>query len=336
MLVIIAIQTDTGYLVSDKTAISYDSHSLATKLFDGVAPTSTFHNDWNFISQYPQKVSHMEKQPNINYRFILKDDSFSGKIPLELKREDAGEMDCNNEVIWKPEIAMYRSLYVEVSDAQPDKEVTEEFTFEVIFKVDKITTPAEFKYPSNERYVSYTNDKVTDYISNQNVTHQILDKIIFPEILLHETPSQLSSKQTYDIVRQHVKRNINPKVAHITSDYDFCFEVAKIIPLSEPFTQRYERTYGSRGNRRKPLVENRLIATREVKVFEMTNGESAYKGYTIIQGFEAKNETELKTQIDNYLNDLMAFINEPFIDCPKCKGRGVLFSSEVEPVNTKH
>jgi hypothetical protein len=258
-------------------------------------------------------------------------------LPLELKKEDVGheEKNCEDSAIfvWNDEWAMYRSLYQEISDPQPDKEVEDEFEFNVIFIVDEIKPPAEIKYPVNERYLEYSSDnkKVIDYISNGSVEHQILDKIIFPTILIHETPCRLSSEDTYNLVRNYVKLNINPKYAKVTSDYSFCIEVAKIVGITEPFEQTYERRYGQ-NRRRKPIMETRLVSSREVKVFRMTNEKDKYDGYIPIKGFEANNETELKEQIDAYLKELIDYINEPLIDCPHCQGKGVMLNSKVEPM----
>ena len=37
------------------------------------------------------------------------------------------------------------------------------------------------------------------------------------------------------IIRNYVKANIDTSVATITSDYEFHFEVKKIIPLADPY-----------------------------------------------------------------------------------------------------
>jgi hypothetical protein len=340
MIKIIAIETNKGYYCNEPK--SNYSDNLKRFLFNGLEPQPSFQNDWILIPQKPVKISHMVRQPNINYRFILKDDSLkSKKLPLELKPDKVGleQEDCENNKIfvWNDEWAMYRSLYQEVSDPQPDLEVCEEFEFNVVFKLDELKPPPDISYPANEYYDRWINNGqggiATRNVTNDSVDHQILDRIIFPKILIHETPCRLSSKQTYEIVRNHIKRYIDNKYAQVTSDYNFCFEVAKIVPLELSYTTQYERT--PRG-RRKPIVETRLVSSRQVKIFEMTNDEDKYKGYTVIEGFEAKTEAELKNQIDAYLSDLITYINEPLVDCPHCQGKGVLLNSKVEPVTTKH
>jgi hypothetical protein len=337
-LTINAIKSNKGYYVSSPNAQGgyYGHNALTDYLFDGVTPNPSFHEDWVIIPNIPVKISRMVEQPNTNYRFILIDDSLkSDKIPLELKREEAGEFidDCesNSHFVWKDEYAMYRSLYTEISDPQPDLEVVSEFEFNVLFDVGEIIPPSEFKYPVNKRW--YDHELHPDFVEKSNIVHQELDKIIFPSILIHETPCKLSSEDTYKIVREHIKQHINLKVARITSDYDFCFEVAKIIPLANPHNWTYNDNAGTR--RLKRMV-TKLVSTKEIKCFEMTNDNNNYKGYTPIEGFEGKNEVDLKLQIDNYLGELMAYINEPLKECSHCNGNGVLFNGDIEPVTAKH
>ncbi len=309
MIDIRAIQTNKGYFIScvPNTPNTYVYRNYDNLLFDGVRPSPSFHKDWSFIFPVPKKVSRLVNQPNINHRFVLIDDSLvCTKIPLTIRKDDAGETrkTCEGDkFFWKDELAIYQSLYVEVSDTQPDREEQLEFTFTVLFKVGDILPPPLFVYPK----VSVLPE------------HQELDKIIFPTVLLHETPSRLSSKASYDIVRQHVKTHIDPKVATLQSDYDFCFAVNKIIPLAEPHTVYLTETRGSR-----KITTPKLISVKSLPCFEMTYSPENYKGYTPIQGFEGRDESELKIQIDTYLTDLMAIINKPLRECPQCKGNGVI------------
>ncbi len=330
MVDIQAIKTNKGYYISKAAPIhqSWNDYSLEKFLFDSAKPEPSFHKDWGLIKDAPTKVSHMEVQPNINHRFVLTDDSLaSDKIPLEIKQEDVGtKKDCEGHIIWKPELAMYRSLYVLVSDEQPPKEVTDEFTFTILFEVGEILPPPLFQYPTQKKYNSYSNKMDTPTISNAQIQHQELDRIIFPNLLIHETPCRLSSEDTYKIVREYVNTHINPAVAVVTSNYDFCFEVAKRIPLAKPYNAKYEHT--PRG-RRKPIVETRLIKDRQVKFFEMTYSPYNYQKYTPIQGFEGTSEQDLKQQIDTYLEELITAINEPVTECPNCNGQGVIINNQL-------
>jgi len=323
MINIVAVKTNKGLFITRNDG-NYNGRTISGYLFDGEKPEPSFHQDWFIINQEPARVSHTQKQSDINHRYVLTDDTLSNKLPTELPIDEAGEYikDCEGQhFVWKDEYAMYKSLYILVSDSQPDLDVEDEFSFQIAFQVDEVKPPKEINYPVNERRVSYKDEKIIDHITNKNTEHQLLDKMVFPTILLADTPCRLSSEESYKIIRWHIKQNIDYKVAKITSDYDFCFTVVKVIQLAEPYTATYERTL--RG-RRKPTISNRFVSTREVPIFEMTHAASNYKGYTTIQGFEADDENKLKQQIDNYLKDLMGKINEPLKDCPHCKGKGVV------------
>jgi hypothetical protein len=99
MLTIVAVQTNDGYFISEKNSSYYDI--LMSRKFDSVVPVETFLKGWCFIAidHKPLKVTHMEEQPDINYRYILKDDSLkSKKLPLELKKENVGHDDKDVKV----------------------------------------------------------------------------------------------------------------------------------------------------------------------------------------------------------------------------------------------
>ena len=325
MLNIIAIESNKGYYISIHP-LEYNN-PLLYRLFDGIKGQLTFHRDWLLIPNKPSKVSRIEKQGNINHRFILKDDTLKGKIPLEIIKDNAGhyEINCedNRVFVWKPELDMYKSLYEEVSDEQPDKEIIEDFSFDIILKINDINIPPKFLYTASPIN-----------ITSNDIKHQILDQILFPSLIIHETPCRLSSEDTYKIVRKHIQENINPKVAKITSDYDFCFEVSKIVPLAKPYNREYKPL--KRNRYHNPKVETILVSNKFIKIFEMTHDRTKYQGYTPIDGFEADNESELKQNIDDYLKNLMDYINEPLKECHACNGTGVLLNKDVEPVTAKH
>jgi hypothetical protein len=56
-----------------------------------------------------------------------------------------------------------------------------------------------------------------------------------------------------------------------------------------------------------------------------------YTKYPVIKnGFSGENEEDLEDNISKYLNNLMAHINKPFVDCPTCEGAGVVLEKAVE------
>ena len=317
-LKVYAIETNNGVFINrDPDNSRYGQSNFATNLFDGKQPQDTFQPNWSRIDNPPKRVSHIQDRPNINHRFELVDVSLaSEKIPLVLSREQAGEF-IGYEFNWKPEYVIYKSLYREVSDPQEPIEVDDEFEYIVLAVIDDIKEPKKISYPYDEKRL-YSHPGT---ITNDKVHHSLIDQIVYPSILIHERPCKLTSKESYDIIREHIKLNIIPQVSRITSDYDFCFEVRKIIPLTKPYSYEYKHKPFGRG---RTIMKTQYVKDREVKCFEMTSIQDAYKGYTPIAGFEGKNEDDLKEKVDAYLVDLMAMINEPLKECPNCNGMGVL------------
>jgi hypothetical protein len=54
----------------------------------------------------------------------------------------------------------------------------------------------------------------------------------------------------------------------------------------------------------------------------MTSAASKYKGYTVIDGWEADNLEEMAMQIKVYLDELITVINSPVTECTTCGGCG--------------
>jgi len=311
--------------------ISFGQNIDANKfIVNGEPVQPTFDRQWVSVSAFPEKIQRYDPQPRINYRYVLIDASMaSDKIPLEFKREDVAEY---HDYSWyfKEEYANLRSLYNEISDAQPDAIVDCEFEIESIIEMDHEAVQAgKFAYPVYR--TQWTHDGLKN-ITNENLRHRLLDEIEVPSIYLEEQPCKLSSKQTYDIIRQHVIQHLDRKVASITSDYDFCFTVKKNIPLAIPEKYKVDinlwdnlSRIGTKKRKKPAKYEDRYRHVRQVEVFEMTHDEKSYCGYTIMPGIEGTDPDDLKRKMDAYLESLMDFLNEPVCECEACKGLGVVF-----------
>ena len=284
----------------------------------------TFDKMWWFVDSYPETVKELNHQRPINKRYELKDkDLCSDKIPMVLNYDDVIYEDDDGDTYWKDTYKTYVSLYEYKEDKQEDKLEDVEFLIETIVElnIDKIEDPPAMNY--NIQRTQWQSDGTT-ILKNDSVKHQLIDRIICPSILLHNKPCSLSSKQVYNIVRQYIKENINPKVAHITSDYNFCFTVKKIIGLEKPIERRRE-VLNSRGRSYKnPKYKYDYVKARELDIFEMTSKEDHYQGYTPIDGITADSEYDLKEKVDKLCEDTLALINEPLVECPHCHGYGVV------------
>lgn len=282
---------------------------------------------WWFVDSYPETVKEMRHQPPINKRYELKDKDFcSEKIPMVLDYEVAVYKDDEGYTCWNEPYKMYSSLYEYKEDPQEDILVDVEYAIEVIVElnIDEIENPPAMNYSVQK--TNWLSDGTT-LLKNDSVKHQVIDRIICPSILLHNKPCSLSSKQVYDILRQYIKENINPKVAHITSDYNFCFTVKKLIGLEKPI-ERSREILNTRGRSYKnPKFKYDYVKARDVEIFEMTNKDDRYKGYTPIEGIIAENEYDLTEKMDKLCEDTLALINEPLVECPHCHGYGVILDN---------
>ncbi|KLU15020.1 MULTISPECIES: hypothetical protein [Xenorhabdus] len=296
---------------------SFDYHNtqIDKLLFDGHKATETFAKNWFEIPTYPEKVEALITGEKQNRRFKLKDKELqSTKLPLEIPYDERNVFD---------EDVLY-SLYSLTYDVVPDYLVLIDVNFNLICEVDNFRETPEFNYPAVRKY-DFSDQQYS--VINQNIKHSLIDSIIVPAPLLASSPCKISSKEMYDLVRQHVKDNINPKLARITSDYDFCFEVKKIIPLLEPCTFSYRDMF-ARTKKQRGKIHFKTATSKEITIYEMTHNQRNYNGYTPIKEFSASNEWELKEMIDNFLSELMDVIHAPIEECPHCNGTGYLQNEE--------
>lgn len=317
---IIGIKYKGKIFISEFRPDNYRKYSSLEKLIiNGKTPKETFHSDWCIIDSKPITVQRYVKQPDTNHRYELIDITIkSDKIKLVLKEEDITEYNiASGGLRWKSEYEIYRSLYKKVSDKQPDILEDVEFKYETIMEVKEIKEYKGFVYDVQK--TKWAHEGLKELKENE-VQHQLIDKIIFPDILLQARPCSLTSKQSFDIVRQYIKQHINYDVAFITSDYNFCFTVKKKIFLSAP--EIYSTNVNKLWHLKKETKTKHETKYREIECFNMAPKE--YQSYRIIDSFRGETQEDLKNNIDSYCGKLIEFINKPVVDCPHCKGRGVI------------
>lgn len=323
---ITAIKTPKGFYLSTEPSKEYSESELRFLKINGNLPEKTFHSQWVYVPELPTEIKRPLRQPATNYRYELIDKSMeSTKLKDPILPGEVEEIIDGNKC-WKEGYAHLRSLYELKRDPQPDIWVDVEFHLSIIEL--EVYIDGGFSYKTDTLRGSET------AITEKNAQHQLIDRIVFPNLVLPSKRCRLSPERSYRIIRAHVKDNINPKYAEITSDYNFCFTVKKKIPLAEPTEFEVDinnpiflTRKGAR--KRKPKYETRYRKSRSVEIFEMTADN--YKDYTQIKGFEGKNHNDLNRKIDKYLKNLMEYINEPLIDCPHCDGHGVILDKTRAP-----
>lgn len=298
---------DNGYYNSNNS----DIHRL---YFDGEKARQSFHKNWYIINKYPNVIQKsVSKYGNKRYE-IIDENMVCDKLPNVIQCED-----MINENI--------RELYVFKQDRMQDEFKEVDCEIEVIMELDELQMPKEIKYDAIGSG-SYNDKPYT--ITNSSVKHQMLDKIIFPDVMLHHRPCSLSSKQMYDITRQYIKDNIDLSVAKITSDFDFCFTVKKIIPLIEPETITYSNIF-ARTKKERNKIHYKTKKYNETEIFSMTHDQRNYDGYTAIEPMFANNENELKEKVDTWLEGLIEIINKDLKMCSHCNGTG--YREEVSKID---
>ncbi len=319
---IMVVKTDKGCFISDCFATSgydYNYHKsvIGRLLFNGKLPTATYYPNWYYIEGYPTLIQ-IEKEGNaINKRYELNNKSIAtDKMPEIIPYEK--KEDYNYDVI--------ENLYSFKYDREPN--YLEEYPCEIqeVCEVDNYTFPPQIEYKGIHKW-NYSDTPYT--IKNADVQHQMLDKMIFPAVLLHESPCKFTSKQMYDITRQYILEHIDNSVAKITSNYDFCFTVRKLIPLIEPETISYKNIF-ARTKRERNKIHTSIKKYEEKDIFEMTYSPENYRGYTAIPEMCAKSESELKEKVDKWLDGLIEIINKPLCQCPECNGTGYVGDIEKE------
>lgn len=318
MTIIYAIKTQEALFVTLNPQKGAYNVNMSHLIINGETPKPSFHSNWYVVSSIPEVVE-TKKTRYENRRFELSNPELFPNLQLSYPYDEVVVDDEDDDIMYISSFSPIASLYHVTSDLVSSVEQVD-FELTILADIETIPDMVPFRHK-----VSKVNS-----ISERDVKYSLISEITVPSILLHETPSHLSSRQSYDIIRQYIKENINLTAARIISDYDFCFAISKVIELHTP--EKYEvdvNNLSIGGRKRKPRYETRFRKTREVKIFEMTHSERPQQGYTVIEGFKGNTQAELTENIDKYLADLMLKINEVLKDCPCCKGYGVVSDNFV-------
>lgn len=313
MIHLIGIKTNEGYLITDNLKNEkYFNSKIGHLLINGEVPVQTYKNYWFKLDSKPIKIEERIPSTHINKRYELKDEFKKAGLsyPLSFLYDEIR----NNE---DHEFYQISQLYEYKFDVVDESFKEIDFHFEEILEIEVYRTPVSFSYKRAGEY----SHRDYGHVTRDNVQYDIISQILMPDILHHEAPCTLSRKETYDIIRAHVRENIDPRVARIYSDYDFCFAVQKVIKVKE---YQYQVDLNKGGSRKKPKYQTKTANTRQVEIFRM--GHESYQGYPNIEPFTGENLEDLQKNIDSYLSHLMAVINEPLKDCEHCNGVGVVLN----------
>ena len=311
-----AYKTNLGMFVQPQNSV-YGSHRLNGSI--------SLQAGWNHLKDVFEITSYetLQNGSTVTVGYVLKISSVANdEIPLNLTAEEVGSYydDDEEETVWT-NYNDYKALYKPVTETLPSvwKEVP--FELEVIreIQIDNYETPLQMTIGTPVR-MQEPNWQSSDDLSKV-VLYEDIERILTPEFLLHERPCQLAPAQLYSIIRNWIKMNINPKVAFISSDYDFCFSVKRRIAI-KPVTVKTEiknqrgRSYAT------PKFTTKQVAYKDEMLFEMA--PKAYNNYPVLTHWYASNLKDMAEQLKQYLQDLMDEINAEVVECEHCKGVGAI------------
>jgi hypothetical protein len=95
-------------------------------------------------------------------------------------------------------------------------------------EIDNFLLPPTVEFEAIHR-VSYNDTPYT--IKNVDIQHQMIDKMIFPEVLLHSRPCSFSSQQVYNITRQYVLQTLTRLLQKLQVITIFVSQLKKLFRL---------------------------------------------------------------------------------------------------------
>jgi hypothetical protein len=295
--------------------------------YNGNELQTTHHKAWFYLpitelTSVQKKVYPPKKLVGFT---LIDSDIKSDKIP-EFLPIDSVKQEYNNdmeEYVWtEPAYANLKGLYKYEYEEQESYIESVEFTAECLGELTLEKAECSVSDSYSVQVDSTWRSKGIKQIDLSSVaTWSELEQMLTPEFLLYTRPCSLTSKQSYEIVRQYVKENIDPKQAVVTSDYNFCFTVQKKIAI-KPYAHKSEIKKANGKSYAKPKVTSKTVERKSVQIFGMTNDEDKYSGYTVVQGFKGDSLEDLAENVRLYLEELMSHINTPVKQCECCNGTG--------------
>lgn len=281
----IIIKTKKEIFISDNVqGKDYFNSEIPSLLFDDMKLVATYKKDWYKIGNIPKSVKKKSSDTYINSRYELKE----GYPISELTPKVLQYIDEDDDI---------RGLYTNKTDK------IEGDWIEIDFEVDLLSEEDSF-YVEKPKY---------------QFTSSIMSQIIDHPALREERPSFISGKEFYKIIRSYIKTHLDGKYAKITSDYDFCLAVEKVIELTTPQSYKVDL-----GTKRRPKLETRFNKNKQVVIFK--SSPEGYNDYPTQNSISGKNYKDLEEKVNIYLTELITKINEPLKECTCCNGTGIIIN----------
>ena len=327
MIKFVSMLSDKGLFIANQGK-NYQNvrNQLPTTLkVNGITEFSpTHHNSWKLLDGNFKILSVEQKKSGhntVNIRWELNEGVDIPEVPKVVSQEDSCEFE-NEDYYWEfgkeSKYYAYRALYKRKYDLEPLGYEKVEFEVEDLGSIttESLDTFAEAKVALQSQHTK----RYEDHDLSSVVVYSELAELLVPDVMLHNQPCSLSQDNTYHIIRNYVKENINREHATISSDYDFCFTVQKKVHI-KPLIFRDEIKKSNNRSYAKPRFNTRTVTDKKFDIFSMCPAKK-YSGYTPIQGFRGDNLKELHDNMKQFLDELIQKINEPLQECECCSGTG--------------
>ena len=313
------IKFNNGCFIANSESYSSYNSQVANLFFDGVKALSSCKKDWYKLDKVPTTVSQQGYAKSINHRYELKE-TVTFDLPKSYTRD---EFACNLEGEWiaRPEFEDVFSLYKEVHDVEPAQLEEVKFYLDVIAKYNcDLVEPNDTSSFSYLALMPGAYNTQTVKVTDKSVEYVLINELTTPDMFIDNTPCCLNAEHTYGIIRSYIKQHIDNTWATLT-DYNFCLTVNKNIRLENTETYHVLETILGK-SKKKPKTLTKYRDKRTITIFECC--PKPYEKHTVVTPFKGNSLQDLKDNIDTYLLNLITEINKPLVDCPHCKGLGVV------------
>lgn len=259
--------------------------------FDGKFGEKTFNAKWLKIAAIPTEICIVYPTKQELSHLKLKDNFVpSDEMPDTISKEDYDDIDTYEKSKYD---FCYEHVYIDI----PEKHIP------VSFELNKIASRA-----TNWEFVSVP----------PNVSYYELTKIENHPDLLQDINCFYSPEEAYKQVRNAIKNRIDPRYAQITSDYDFCLTVSKVLNIPNP--EKYEVNVNA-GTKRKPKYETHYRRELKQTVYEIA--PKPYNKYPVMKKITGVNMEDLSRNMNEYIETVLKEINAPLEFCSCCNGTGI-------------
>lgn len=272
-----------------------------------------FKNDW-LLLEGVHKLETVEVWIEPKDKLVqwnLRDQSLSSAtIPPVLLESSVESYVDDGETRWKNRDNI-RSLYT------PVKKLVDGHYSLIEFEIDHISdVEGDISKPITSTFkILESKDNWKELPIGTITRYSEIDIILVPEFALHMKKCSLTQDDSYKIIRSYVLDHIDNKHARVSSDYDFCFTVQKIVNIY-PEPSEFDKTPLSK----RPMIKSNTHKQTQFEIYNVA--PKPYQSYSVVKPFMGDSMEDLVNNINLFLKELITAINKPHTVCECCNGLG--------------